>query len=54
MRRGKLVYVEGGGPFYDFLELVLEPLQRYLRERRLEPVTVAAIVKLVTKDFPET
>ena len=52
MRRGKSVYVEGGGPFYDFLELVLEPLQRYLSERRLAFVTVATIVRLVTDDFP--
>ena len=52
MRHGESVYVEGGGPFYDFLELVLKPLQRYLRERRLAPVTVATIVRLVTNDFP--
>jgi len=26
MRKGKPAYVEGGGPFYDFLELVLKPL----------------------------
>ena len=52
MRHGKLVYVEGGGPFYDFLELVLKPLQRYLKERQLAPVTVASIVRLVTDDFP--
>ena len=51
MRHGKLVYVEGGG-FYDFLELVLKPLQRYLKERQLAPVTVASIVRLVTDDFP--
>jgi hypothetical protein len=52
MRDGKSVYVEGGGPFYRFLELVLKPLQRYLRERGLAPVTVATIVRLVTDDFP--
>ena len=52
MRHGKAVYVEGGGPFYDFLELVLKPLQRYLKERQLAPVTVASIVRLVTDDFP--
>ena len=51
MRHGKAVYVEGGG-FYDFLELVLKPLQRYLKERQLAPVTVASIVRLVTDDFP--
>lgn len=52
MRDGKSVYVEGGAPFYDFLELVLKPLQQYLRERGLAPVTVATIVRLVTDDFP--
>jgi hypothetical protein len=52
MRHGKAVYVEGGGPFYDFLELVLKPLQRYLKERQLAPVTVASIVRLVTDDSP--
>ena len=52
MRDGEAVYVEGGGPFYEFLELVLKPLQRYLRERGLAPVTVATIVRLVTDDFP--
>jgi hypothetical protein len=52
MRDGKVVYVEGGGPFHDFLELVLKPLQRYLDERGLPPVTVATIVRLVTDDFP--
>jgi hypothetical protein len=52
MRHGKLVYIEGGGPFYDFLELVLKPLQRYLKVQQLAPVTVASIVRLVTEDFP--
>jgi hypothetical protein len=52
MRDDKVVYVEGGGPFYHFLELVLKPLQRYLRERGLLEVTVATIVRLVTDDFP--
>ncbi len=48
MRRGKLVYVEDG-PFYDFLRLVLPPLQAYLRERRLAPVTIDSIVRLATE-----
>ena len=52
MRHGKLVYIEGGGPFYDFLELVLKPLQRYLKVQQLAPVRVASIVRLVTEDFP--
>jgi len=52
MCHGEPVYVEGGGPFYEFLELVLKPLQRYLNERGLAPITVATIVRLVTDDFP--
>ena len=51
---GASVYVEAGGPFYDWLDLVLEPLQRYLRARDLAPVTVATIVRLVTEDFPRS
>lgn len=53
MRKGEAAYVEGGGPFYDFLELVLRPLQRYLRQQQLAPVTVATIVRLATDDFPK-
>ena len=30
MRKGKPAYVEGGGPFYDFLELVLKPLVAHI------------------------
>ena len=48
MRHGKLVFVESG-PFYDFLSLVLPPLQAYLRERGLAPVTIDTIVRLATK-----
>ncbi|MBR1242408.1 hypothetical protein JQ620_20070 [Bradyrhizobium sp. AUGA SZCCT0274] len=51
MREGEVGYVEGG-PFYDFLGLVLKPLQRYLSERRRAPVTVDTIVRLVTENFP--
>jgi hypothetical protein len=51
VRHDKLVYVESG-PFYDFLHLVLPPLQRHLRERGLAPVTVDTIVRLVTEDYP--
>jgi hypothetical protein len=39
MRRGEAVYVEGGGPIHDFLELVLKPLRAHLREKLLAPVT---------------
>jgi hypothetical protein len=51
MLYGKLVFIESG-PFYDFLKLVLPPLQRHLRERELAAVTVDTIVRLVTEDFP--
>lgn len=51
MRRGKLVFVEGG-PVYDFLDLVLKPLRAYLHERRLAPVTTETIVRLITDDYP--
>ncbi len=53
MRRGEAVYVEGGGPFYDFLELVLKPLRGHLREKRLAPVTTETIVRRITEDFPK-
>jgi hypothetical protein len=49
-RHGKPVLVEGG-PFYDFLNLVVPPLQRHLRERELAPVTVDTIVRLVVEDL---
>jgi hypothetical protein len=35
-----------GGPFCDFLALVLLPLQNFLQECRLSPVTVDSIVRL--------
>jgi hypothetical protein len=53
MRKGKVAYVEGGGPFYDFLELVLKPLQRHLRDRGLAAVTVATILRTITDDLPK-
>ncbi len=53
MRFNKVIFVESG-PFYDFLDLVLPPLQRHLRERALSPVTVDTIVRLVTEDFPQS
>jgi hypothetical protein len=46
------VFIEGG-PFYDFLELVLKPLRAYLRQRELAPVTTETIVRLITEDFPK-
>jgi hypothetical protein len=53
MSRGEAVYVEGGGPFYDFLELVLKPLRAHLREKLLAPVTTETIVRRITDDFPK-
>jgi hypothetical protein len=57
MRRAKvgykLAHVERG-PVYDFLELVLKPLRRRLRERQLATVTTETIVRLITDDFPKS
>ncbi len=53
MHRNEAVYVEGGGPFYDFLELVLKPLRTHLREKLLPPVTTETIVRRITEDFPK-
>jgi hypothetical protein len=44
----KIVYVEKG-PFHSFLELVLPPLNMYLREQRLPPVTIESVVRLAAK-----
>ena len=52
MRGKKVVYVEGGRPVHDFLELVLKPLRAHLREKLLAPVTTATIVRRITEDFP--
>jgi hypothetical protein len=48
MRHGKVISIESG-PFYEFLGLVLPPLQAYLRERGLAPVTIDTIVRLATE-----
>jgi hypothetical protein len=48
MRLGKLVFVEGGS-FYEFLELVLPTLNRYLNEQGRSPVTTETVVRLVTE-----
>jgi hypothetical protein len=50
MRHDKLVFVEDG-PFCDFLNLVLGPLQLYLTEHRLPPVTIESVVRIATEDF---
>jgi hypothetical protein len=52
MYKGEVVYVETG-EFKEFLELVLPPLQYYLRERKLSPVTIDAVVRLATKGGPK-
>jgi hypothetical protein len=44
----KLVFIEGG-PFYDFLGLVLPTLNRYLREQQCPPVTPETVVRFVTE-----
>lgn len=49
MYDGKVIYVETG-LFQDFLELVLPPLQRHLREHELAPVTIDSVVRLVTQE----
>jgi hypothetical protein len=51
MRHSKLVFVDSG-PFCDFLSLVLPPLQAYLWERGLPPVTIDTIVRLATESVP--
>ena len=53
MRRGEAVYVEGGGPIHDFLELVLKPLRAHLHAKLLAPVTTETIVRRITDDFPK-
>jgi hypothetical protein len=42
--KGSSIYVESG-PFYEFLEMVLPPLQDFLREHRLASVTIESIVR---------
>jgi hypothetical protein len=49
MRDDGLVFVEAG-PFCDFLDLVLSPLQRYLDERKLPLVTVESVVRFATEE----
>jgi hypothetical protein len=48
MVRGRLSYAEAG-PFYDFLTLVLKPLNDHLRERRLPTITLASVVRHATE-----
>ncbi len=44
----KIIYGEKG-PFHSFLELVLPPLNMYLREQRLPSVTIESVVRLAAK-----
>jgi hypothetical protein len=53
MRQSEAIYVEGGGPVHDFLELVLKPLRAHLRKELLAPVTTETIVRRITEDFPK-
>lgn len=49
MAKGRLVYAEKGS-FKEFLELVLPPLQEFLRVRGLSPVTVDSVVRLAKQE----
>jgi hypothetical protein len=42
----EILRYEETGPFFDFLELVLPPLRKFLQERDLPPVTVETIVRM--------
>jgi hypothetical protein len=53
MRDGRVISIECG-PFYDFLGLVLPPLQAYLLERKLSDVTVATIVRIAAEGYLKT
>jgi hypothetical protein len=53
MRDGRVISIECG-PFYDFLGLVLRPLQAYLLERKLSDVTVATIVRIAAEGYLKT
>jgi hypothetical protein len=49
MHDRKVIYMETS-PFHDFLELVLDPLQRHLREHGLAPVTIDSIVRIAIEE----
>ncbi|MCK1368293.1 hypothetical protein [Bradyrhizobium sp. 62] len=44
-RRGVFLRSREGGPFHEFLALTLPPLQRFLQERNLAPVTSDSLVR---------
>jgi hypothetical protein len=47
----KIIYRESG-PFFELLELVLAPLQQFLREHRLAPVTIESVVREIVDAMP--
>ena len=47
-----ITYPEGG-PFYDFLKLVLPPLSEFLEEHGLPPVTIESIVRYAASMYFE-
>jgi hypothetical protein len=53
VRHGQFIQVECG-PFHDFLELALQPLKEYLRERRFAPITIESIVRFATQRQKQT
>ncbi len=50
MFQGKVIYIEKG-LFHDFLALVVPPLNVYLHEQRLPPVTIESVVRLAIEEF---
>lgn len=48
MAKGRVVYAERGS-FKEFIELVLPPLQEFLRVRGLSPITVDSVVRLAAR-----
>jgi hypothetical protein len=47
---GRYLYVDDG-PFYHFLERVIGPVQEYLKNRRLQPVTIETIERIAARQF---
>jgi hypothetical protein len=50
--RGRYYQIDGG-PFLEFVEIVLEPLQAYLRENRFRKVSASGIVRHVKRSQSE-
>lgn len=49
MLDGKVIYNETS-PFHEFLDLILDPLQRHLREHELAPVTIDSVVRIAIEE----